>query len=53
MEEELPGYQEIPLVEALNGKIRPENIPEGNGRSSVWLTRGMQCSLLSVESVFV
>ena len=28
-EDELPGYQEIPLVEALNGKIKPDNIPEG------------------------
>ena len=24
-----PGYEEIPLVEALNGTIKPDNIPEG------------------------
>ncbi|XP_032234412.2 E3 ubiquitin ligase RNF157 isoform X2 [Nematostella vectensis] len=27
-EEEIPGYQEIPLVEALNGRFAPDNIPE-------------------------
>lgn len=26
-----PGYEEIPLVEALNGTIKPDNIPEGTG----------------------
>lgn len=27
-EDSWPGYEEIPLVEALNGTIRPDNIPE-------------------------
>ncbi|XP_031554143.1 E3 ubiquitin ligase RNF157-like [Actinia tenebrosa] len=27
-EEHIPGYEQIPLVEALNGRIAPDNIPE-------------------------
>lgn len=28
-EDTWPGYEQIPLVEALNGTIKPDNIPEG------------------------